>query len=133
MSARPDYFALAAEQAQAREAARRAESEAGLPLFRSHPRHHTHDPHTSVEAGIQAGPRAEVIRQRVKARLALHPDGLTAEEIESIEGWQYLDAARRLTELLADGEVERVKQPDGKLLTRTTRRGGKACVWRLPT
>jgi hypothetical protein len=77
------------------------------------------------EAGYQAMlPLSETIRLAVLAALRAHPEGMTAEEVQSATGYSLNSCRSRLTEAKACGLVEVIgKRP-------SPRTGVSVAVWR---
>lgn len=89
-----------------------------------HEHHHRHDPETSVQAAYQARETVEQHKLIIRDVLVF-AGALTSDEIAEVCPLNKVQIARRMSDLVRDGDVvdsgERRPSPAGRL----------ACVWRL--
>lgn len=99
--------------------------------------HHRFDPSTSKSAARDNQPRAGSQRARLLLHLLDHPAGLTYDEANARDERRGIPVAgvgfaRRATELADAGAIGFVTR-DGERLTRKTRHGSEATVYKLTT
>ena len=89
------------------------------------PRARTTDPKTSHDAAASMVSGASVQRAQIVDTLRMIGHPMTADELDETIGWRPTTAGRRLKELEATGNVERLDE------TRPTRSGRNANLWEV--